>query len=405
MSTQRLTRSTASRHEMIIVGGGNAGLSVAARLVRALKRLDLVLIEPQSTHYYQPLWTLVGGGIFPDKTVSARDQAGLIPAGVHWLQDAVIGFAPEHNTLFTRAGLTLAYEQLVVAPGLHLAWDQVKGLPAALGQSGVCSNYSYAQVDKTWEFIKAFKAGNALFTCPNTPVKCKAAGQKIMYLMEHFLRRSGQRPQANIIFATADPQIFPVPKYAAVLAQLAAERGIDIRFQHNLIELRADQKEAVFQRLDTDTTVVLPYEFIHVTPPQRAPDFIRNSPLANAEGWVAVDQNTLQHQRYPNIFSLGDASSLPTVKTGAAVRHQAPVLVQNLLAFKQGKPLPARYDGYTACPIVTRYGRVVLTEFDYDKRPRETFPFNQAKERFSMYLLKKYALPFLYWHGILRGLL
>jgi sulfide:quinone oxidoreductase len=398
------SNSATSRHQIIIVGGGHAGISVAARLRRASGRYGITMIEPRSTHYYQPLWTLIGGGVFPDKAVSTREEAKLIPTDVNWVQDEVVEFDPEDDALLTRSGLKLSYEQLVVAPGLELAWDLVKGLSEARGNNGVCSNYAYDTVDKTWEFMTAFQAGNAIFTCPTTPVKCKAAGQKIMYLTEHFLRKTGKRQRAKVIFATADTTLSPVPKYAAVLDKIASERGIDVQFQHDLIEVRGDRKEAVFRRLDTGATVVLPYELIHVTPPQRAPDCVRNSLLADAAGWVDVDRHTLQHRRYPNIFSLGDASNLPTIKTGAAVRKQAPVLVENLLAFRQRIPLTARYEGYTSCPIVTRYGRVMLTEFDYAKRPRETFPFNQAKERISMYLLKKYALPFLYWHVFLRGL-
>jgi sulfide:quinone oxidoreductase len=234
-------------------------------------------------------------------------------------------------------------------------------------------------------------------------VKCGGAPQKIAYLADDAFRKAGVRDRAHITFATAGASIFAVKKYADTLTKVYQRKGIDVRFRHELVEIRAATKEVVFQNLDTSEAVVLPYDMIHVTPPMSAPDFIKQSPLANEAGWVDVDKNTLQHVRYPNVFSLGDASSLPTSKTGAAIRKQAPVLVANLLNLKRERPPEKSYDGYTACPLVTGYNRLVLAEFDYDGKPQETFPFDQSKERRSMYLLKAYALPQLYWHAILPG--
>lgn len=391
-----------TRYRIVIVGGGSAGITVAAQLARKVPPSEIVIIEPSDKHYYQPLWTLVGGGVFP-KQQSERDERSLIPAGTTWLRDAVSEFAPDDNAVLTREGKRIQYDYLVVAPGLQLDWDKIKGLKDTLGRDGVCSNYSYDIVDKTWEFMRAGKGGNAIFTQPSPPIKCAGAPQKIMYLADDTFRKAGVRAQTNVIFASAAASIFAVKKYAQALDKIAARRQIDTRFQHNLIEVRPQTKEAVFQRLDTKEEVVLPYSLLHVTPPMSAPDFIKRSPLASEAGWVDVDKQTLQHVRYPNIFSLGDASSLPTSKTGAAIRKQAPVLVQNLMATRQGRSLTARYDGYTSCPLVTGYGRLILAEFDYDLIPRETFPFDQGQERYSMYLLKAYGLPALYWHGMLKG--
>jgi sulfide:quinone oxidoreductase len=224
-----------------------------------------------------------------------------------------------------------------------------------------------------------------------------------MYLADDHFRRSGVRQQSRVTFLSALPSIFHVPHYVPPLEQVLRRKEIETRYQHNLIEIRPQSKEAVFQRLDTGEEVVRHYDLIHVTPPQSAPDFIKRSPLANQEGWVDLDQNTLQHARFPNVFGLGDATSLPTSKTGAAIRAQAPVLAKNISAAINGKPLPDRYDGYASCPLVTGYGRLILAEFDYEKEPKETFPFDQRKERLSMYLLKKHLLPLYYWKALLRG--
>lgn len=391
-----------STPRIVIVGGGTGGISVAARLARALPGADLRIIEPSERHFYQPLWTLVGAGA-SDRESTVRDEADLIPAGATWIRDAVAEFRPEENHVLTAGGERIDYDHLVVAPGIKIRWGAIDGLEGALGQGGVCSNYSYDTVDSTWAAIRATHEGNAIFTYPNTPVKCGGAPQKIMWLAEHHFRRAGVRDPVNVIFASAGKAIFGVEKYRRALEKLVAERGVDTRFRHDLVAIRAASREAIFRHLDTDAEVVIPYSMIHVTPPMGPPDFVKESPLADAAGWVDVDKATLQHVRYANVWSLGDASSLPTSKTGAAIRKQAPVLVENLLAAHAGRPLTAAYDGYTSCPLVTGYGRLILAEFNYAGEPVETFPFDQSKERLSMYLLKKHLLPQMYWHGMMRG--
>ncbi|MCA9149843.1 MAG: NAD(P)/FAD-dependent oxidoreductase [Planctomycetales bacterium] len=390
------------RHQVIIVGGGTAGITVAARLRIAAPHLDIAIIESSDKHYYQPLWTLVGGGVFRPEE-SGRDEAGLIPAGVQWIQDAVETFDPHQNQVTTRSGESIGYDYLVVAPGIQIFWDQIKGLKESVGKHGVCSNYSIATVGSTWQFIRELKEGTAIFTQPPGAVKCGGAPQKICYLAEDHFRRSGVRDNINVLFTLAGPRLFAVDKYREVLEQVAARKGVDTRFRHNLVEIRPQTKEAVYQHLDTNEEIVLRYDLIHVTPPMGAPDFVSRSELAGEGGWVDVDKHTLQHTRFANIFGLGDAASLPTSKTGAAIRKQAPVAVENLLAAIDQRPLTGSYDGYTSCPVVTGYDSLVLAEFDYNGEPAETFPFNQAQERFSMLMLKKFGLPALYWHGMLRG--
>ncbi len=389
-------------HQVVIVGGGTGGITVAAQLARQVSGLDIAIIEPSEKHYYQPLWTLVGGGVYP-KEVTERNEADYIPANTKWIRDAVTEFYPDENYVMTRGGVKVSYDYLVVAPGIQIDWDQVKGLKESIGKDGVCSNYAYEYVDKTWEFIKNFKGGHAVFTQPNTPIKCGGAPQKIVYLAEDYFRKSGVRDKTKITFALNTDSIFGVKKYADTLNKVLERKKIETMYKHNLIEVRPDSKEAVFENLDTGEEVAVKYDLLHVTPPMSSPDFIKESPLADQGGWVDVDQHTLQHKKYDNVFSLGDASNLPTSKTGAAIRKQAPVLVKNLIAVMNGSPASAKYDGYTSCPLVTGYNSLVLAEFDYDKNPQETFPFDQSKERYSMYLLKKYLLPLFYWKGMLKG--
>lgn len=389
--------------QIVIVGGGSAGISVAARLSRALGRsANVAIIEPSSDHYYQPAWTLVGAGTFR-KEATRRDEGTLIPKHAIWIKDAVAAFKPDENVVLTRSGKRIGYRFLVVAAGIQTNWNKVAGLPEAVGKGGVCSNYSYETVSSTWDSIRQFKGGTAIFTHPNTPIKCGGAPQKIMYMADETFRKNGVRDRSRVVLAIANPNLFQVERYRVVLEQVAKEKNIETLFLHDLIAINPGTKTAVFRKLDNQEEVALNYDMIHVCPPMSAPDFIAKSPLADAGGWVEVDKYTLQHVRHANIFGLGDCSSLPTSKTGAAIRKQAPVVTKNLLALMKGQPFSARYDGYTSCPLVTGYGKMVLAEFDYDKTPQETFPFNQAKERWSMWLLKKYLLPILYWHGMLKG--
>jgi sulfide:quinone oxidoreductase len=391
-------------YEILVIGGGTGGLSVAARLRDRPDPPEVAILEPSEKHYYQPLWTLVGGGVFP-REESMRDEADFIPAGVEWIREGAAAVDPEHNEVTTTAGRAIAYEFLVVAPGMQLDWEKIPGLADSVGRpgTGVVSNYSYETVSATWEAIRAFRGGAAVFTEPTTPVKCGGAPQKIMYLAEDAFRRAGVREKSTVRFFNAKPTLFTSPYYTPMLAQLCRERGMEVHLEHELRELRPDAREAVFRDLAAGEDLVVRYDLIHVTPPMSAPDFVKASPLANADGWVDVDRHTLRHVRYANVFALGDASSLPTSKTGAAIRKQAPVLVENLLAARAGCPPEAVYDGYTSCPVVTGYGKLILAEFDYSKNPTESFPFDQSRERYSMYALKAYALPRMYWHGMLRG--
>lgn len=389
-------------HHVVIVGGGTAGITVAAQLLNADPALDVAIIDAAKKHYYQPLWTLVGGGACKLEE-SSRDEADVIPYGAKWIQDFVQSFDPERNSLTTKQGDVISYDFLVVAPGIQINWDAVKGLKDAVGKDGVCSNYSAETVQSTWNSIRNLKSGTAIFTHPNTPVKCGGAPQKICYLAEDYFRKHGVRDQINVVLCHAGGNIFAVDKYRETLEKVIERKDIDTRFHHDLIEIRANSKEAVFRHLQTNEEIILKYDMIHVSPPMGPPDFVAQSPLADDSGWVDVDKYTLQHIRFANVFGIGDASNLPTSKTGAAIRKQAPTLVSNLLAASRGEEPTAQYDGYTSCPLVTGYDSMVLAEFGYDKQPMETFPFDQSQERFSMFLLKKFGLPNLYWHGMLKG--
>lgn len=401
-----------THYQVLVIGGGNAGLSVAAHLLRRKPSLSVGIIEPSEKHYYQPAWTLVGGGVY-DINKTVRPEAQYIPKGATWIQDYAEQIQPESNTVITRRGERYTYDCLVVCPGLQLDWHKIKGAEQWLGKRGITSIYTFATAPYTYECIRSFTGkGKALFTAPNTPIKCGGAPQKIMYLAADSFRRRGILRPDMVHFYSGGSVIFSVQKYAQVLQKVCQRYQIGLHFFHNCVEIDGENKVAYFEAKQGDTTerIAVEFEMIHITPPQSAPDFIKRSPLAvpnDPLGWMEVDKFTLQHPRYRNVFGIGDVTNTPNAKTGAAIRKQNPVLVENLLYCIEHNtttiPAPKTYNGYGSCPLITGYGRLMLAEFDYDNQPQETFPFDQGKERFSMWLLKKEILPRLYWGAILRG--
>lgn len=397
---------TAKRHQIVIVGGGTAGISVAARLRRAKVR-DIAIIDPATTHYYQPLWTLVGAGV-TTAAATARPQQSVLPRGVTWIQRAAVGVDPDAQQVHLDDGTSVSYEFLVMAPGIQLDWDKVPGLTETLGRDGVSSNYRYDLAPKTWEFIRSTDRGSAIFTMPSGPIKCAGAPQKIAYLAADHWRRRGVLGSMDIHLVLPTPGMFGIPEFAQVLEQVAKRYGITVHFNSELVEVSPDARDAVIHDLVNDTKTSLPYDLMHVVPPQSAPDWVKASPLAdpgNPAGYVAVDQYTMRHVTYPNVFSLGDAGSTPNSKTGAAIRKQAPVVTKNLLAVMAGREPEARYNGYASCPLTTSYKTMLLAEFDYNVQPTPSIPLiNTKKERRDMWYLKRYGLPFLYWNLMLKGL-
>jgi sulfide:quinone oxidoreductase len=395
-----------AHYQLLVIGGGNAGISVTSQLLRKNKDLNIAIIDPSENHFYQPAWTLVGGGTF-DINKTIRKEASVIPKGAIWIKDAVASFLPEKNEITTKTGTIYSYDFLVVAPGIQLNWNAVRGLKETIGKNNVTSNYSFDFAPYTFECIKAMKPGmTALFTSPSTALKCGGAPQKITYLAADYFRKHGLLGKVKVDFSTAGKVVFGIKKYAVELQKVVDKLQVEMHYRHDLVAVDGNNKTATFKITDENgiaSEITKHFDMLHVTPPQSAPDFIAQSPLANEKGWIDVDKYTLQHVRYKNIFGIGDATSTPNGKTGAAVRKQAPVLVKNLLSLMSGKELKAKYNGYSSCPIVVGYGKLILAEFDYENKPVETFPFNQAKPRWSMWILKKYILPWLYWNKILKG--
>ena len=395
-----------NHYNVVIVGGGAAGTSLANDLKKQNASLDIALIEPSTEHYYQPAFTLVGGGAFKLKNAT-REQKNLLPDGITWHKNYASSFSPDDNKVYLDTGCEISYDYLVVCPGLQLDFHKIKGLESTLGQNGVCSNYSPKHVEYTWQTVQKITSGNALFTQPAMPIKCAGAPQKAMYLASDHFRKNGHLDKVNVEFFNAGPGLFGVPFFAKALEKVIADYGITTNYSSNLVEIDGPAKKATFEVKDSDGNTELVdtyFDMIHVTPPQSSPDFIKESPLSNEAGWLDVDPETLIHTQYKNIFGLGDVIGTTNAKTAAAVRKQVPVVADNILSLMSGDQMGAKYTGYGSCPLTTSLSSVMLAEFSYGGEVTPSFPFlDPRKNRYIWWLGKRIGLPLLYWNIMLKG--
>ena len=397
--------STTGKHKFLIIGGGTAGITVAARLLRK-GHTDVAVIEPSDKHYYQPMWTLVGGGQATAASTE-RPESSVMPKEATWIRKAAGAVDPEANTVTCDDGSVYGYDVLVVCPGIQLDWDKTEGLTDALGKNGVSSNYRYDLAPRTWDFIRQTRSGSAVFMMPSGPMKCAGAPQKIAYLAADYWRKQGVLSDIDIHLVVPTPRIFGIPAIADNLDKVIAGYGIHLHTLSEITAVDADARKVTVSAVgEGGTGTTLSYDMLHAVPRQSAPDWIKASPLSTGEptGYVEVDKHTMQHVRYPNVFALGDAGSTPNSKTGAAIRKQAPVVVENIEAHLAGRPLTASYDGYASCPIVTSTHDMLLAEFDYDFNLKPSFPvLNPTKPHRAYWYLKKYGLPIMYWDMMLKG--
>ena len=416
-----------SRHyNVVVIGAGTGGIMTAAQIKNQKRDASIAIVDPAETHYYQPAWTLVGAGAY-DYNKTGRPMSSVIPKGCDWVKDAVTTIDANNSKVNTANSGELSYDILVAAPGIQIDVEGIPGLKEGLEAGVVCSNYTDPK--KTWELVQKFKGGNAVFTQPTTPIKCGGAPQKIMYLADDHWAKTGVKSNTNVIFATPGSVIFGVPDFAKTLTKVLQRKNIHFKPFYAISKIDVANKEVHFtnakpgendcvvnegnglsERTEGDSAYVIPFDLLHLAPPQSAPDFIKNSPLSNGTpgGWIDVDINTLQHNKYSNVFAVGDAAALPTAKTGAAIRKQAPVVAGNVVAMlNSNKITDVQYEGYSSCPLVTGYGKMVLAEFKYNN-VRDSDPFlskfvDTTKENYSMWILKKFGLPYMYWNRMMKG--
>jgi sulfide:quinone oxidoreductase len=392
--------------KVVVIGGGSSGIGVIASIRKRVKEADITVVEPNDCHYYQPAWTLVGGGLF-DISKTQRAMRDVIPSGVSWLQDSIVRVDPDEKYIETRQGKRVSYDFLIVACGLVLRWDKIEGLEETLGLNGVTSNYRFDLAEYTWKLVREMQGGKAIFSQPTLPIKCAGAPQKALYLSCDHWRRQGVLNNINVNFCLAGTAVFGVPQFVPPLTDYLKKYRAQVNFRHNLVRVDGKRRQAIFA-LDSDEEekreIALPFDMLHVVPPQSAPAFIAQSGLSDGSGWCDVDKFTLQHKRWQTIFAVGDCCATPNAKTLAAARKQVVVVAENIAALINGAPPTAHYDGYGSCPLTVEKGKVVLAEFGYDSKLLPTFPLldNTQPSRMAWWL-KAWFLPRFYWAGMLRG--
>jgi len=402
------TQQADREFDIVVVGAGAAGVAVCSSILARKPDVNIAVIDPADIHYYQPGWTMVGAGVFtPEQTV--KTLSSLIPKGVTWIKNAVSAFEPDKNCVLLDGCHTVSYKHLIVCPGLKLDWHKIEGLSETLGKNGVTSNYRFDLAPYTWELVQGLRGGKAVFTQPPMPIKCAGAPQKAMYLScDHWLS-SGVLGKIDVEFYNAGPVLFGVKEYVPSLMKYVEKYQASLQFTHNLVKVDGPNKRAYFKQTGegaSDELVEVAFDMLHVAPPQSAPDFIKVSPLADEAGWVDVDQSTLQHKKYNNIYGLGDAMNAPNAKTAAAARVQAPIVANNVLYDMGLYNKRAIYNGYGSCPLTVEKGKIILAEFGYGGKMLPTFPnwlINGTQPSHLAWLLKEKILPPMYWEGMLKG--
>lgn len=447
-SAATAAQASNAKGKIVIVGGGLSGVATAAKLRNTLSNPDITVIEPnEESVSYQPGQTLIGSGLWKKSDIMYQTK-DFMPKGVNWIKESAVEFDPDNNQVKTSSGKVISYDYLVIATGLVLDFGAIKGLEEVgdvysldktdaaraqkiLGKDGLCSIYFADGAVDTWtqmqKFIADAKSGKkvtGVFPEPHTAFKCGGAQKKMVNLVDARLNEAKARANADLNFYTNGGRLFGVPIYHdAIDAQMKA-RNVNVSYSHKFVAVDPSAKTVTVQKhwkekvwdeeleMEDEVTrtqdVEVAYDFCHVIPPQKAPKEIANSPVGSGAGWVPVDQYTLQHLKYPNIFSLGDVAAVPLGKTGGSARKQYNVLVENLIATMEGKPMTAKYDGYTVCPLITSIGTVMMAEFKWNPDgpgavPAPSFPLDPAQERWLMWLLKAYMLKPMTVYGMLSG--
>ena len=414
-----------THYQVIIIGGGTGGIMTAAMLKKKSPNTKIAIVEPTDKHLYQPAYTLVAAGTF-DMADTEREMSSVIPKGVEWIKDKAVSFDPDKNTVVTEKSGDLNYDFLVLSPGVAMVPELIEGLKEALEQKIVCSNY--IDPEETWRQLQKFKGGNALFVQPSTPIKCGGAPQKAAYMSSDYLKKQGLLEKSKVILTMPGSVVFGVKEIKKTLEKVIQNYGIHLRTSYSPVKIDPEKKIIYFkyigadadgclsstdqlgEKLSGESMIEIPFDFMHIAPPQSTPQYIRESPFVNSDGWLDVDLNSLKHNKYDNVYGIGDAAALPTAKTGAAIRKQVPVVIDQLLHVLNNSELKGKaYDGYSSCPLVTGYGKMVLAEFDYknnftpDPKLKQLLIFDSSKEHYRLWLLKKHILPYLYWNKMLKG--
>ncbi|BAF72241.1 NAD(P)/FAD-dependent oxidoreductase [Sulfurovum sp. NBC37-1] len=425
--TKLSTFASRKKADIVIIGGGTAGMTVAARLRRSAPNAKITLIAPNETHLYQSGQVYVAAGLFSEFD-NKRPTSELLPDNVIWMKDKVTAFDPDKNRVQTAKHNTVPYDYLVVALGCEYDYNAVEGMSSDdIGKHGIASVYMNdlnegtsegAIVSRMWMKAIRRKAQKSevrvLFSDSQTPVKGEGASLSMLFLANDMLKGNGLKikdkdlqHKVKFTLTKAGKVLFPSAKIDAALKRTMKKTdNVSVSYGHILKRIDKEKKVAVYANGDEEVNVS--YDYLHITPPMRAPQVVRDSELSIKngphKGWLDVDENTLRHPKYRNVFGLGDVVGLSSGKSGGAVREQAIVLQDNIAAVMEGKVEPMSYEGYSVSPIKTRYGRVMLAEYT-PKGLAPMFPLNPTTPRWIWWEMDLHLMRRAYYDLMMRGML
>jgi len=385
--------------EVLVIGGGNAGISLAAKLLRDGAR-DVVVVEPSPVHRYRPLLNYVGSGQARPADVE-RPAGSVMPPGVRWVQDAVAAVEPATRTVRTRRGASIRYTTLVLCPGMHEDWAATPGLQDAYTAGWAGSTYVASSAPLVWPALRAVREGSVVFTVPPEPAPCGPTALKPALIACDSWRRAGVLADLDVTVVLPDAQPLGVAGADEHLEAAFADYGVTVLRRSRLVGV-----DPVLRTLDVATpagTRRLDHvAYAHAVPHYRAPQWITDSGLSgdSPAGLVDIDPRTLRSRRHDAVWSIGDVAGLDTRSSGGALRKQVAVLAHNVAAAAAGRRLKA-YDGYTVMPVTTARHRLMLVQADRE-RPRP-LPLLGFAPRRSAWWFDRYVLPRVYFQRLLRG--
>jgi sulfide:quinone oxidoreductase len=389
--------------DVLVIGGGNAGVSAAARLIR--KGVTGVgLIEPNDIHTYRPLLSYVGGGQASMREAE-RTQRSVIPRGCTWLRDSAVMVDPDSRTVWCASGRRYGYRDLVLGTGLVPDTDALAGIHAALDSPAVASNY-VQRAEDTWQLVQDMPlGGKAVFTVPRPPVSCTATTIKPLFLAAAHWKRTGRLSGVDITLVVDRPNLLPASQLDGRLLEHLRTLGVRVLFDTAVTELSPNQHNITVTGPD-GAIEHLPYDMLHLVPPFRGARWLESSGLTDAQphGLIDIDSRTLRHRTYPEIWAAGDAAAVDTDPSGGGLRPQISILVDNLLAARDGGTLQD-YDGYTVAPVTTDAHRLIPGEYDRAGSIASSLPsfIDPLRPRRAAWAFDRYVLPRTYWNLILNG--
>lgn len=385
--------------QIVVLGAGVGGTMTANMLRRRLDRseAEITVVDKSRKHAYQPSFYLLPFG-YMEPADQFRDVDDLLGSDIEFVQAEITGVDPASKTV-ELADEALSYDYLVVALGHRLAPEETPGMLEGWEETAaVYPFYHFEAAMELRDALESFDGGTFVVSVPDTSIKCGGAPLKMTMLAEDYFRRREIRDDVEVVMTKGSDAVFGVSPYREKLEEIWTERDIEAKLNFTVEEI--DHEAQIIHATDGATQE---YDLYAPVPPQYGqPALTDNSPLTDGDEehggeYVTVDEHTLQHTEYEDVFALGDGCNTPNAKTAAAARKQSHVVLENLTAHMDGRPQTAEYEGYAACPLLTKKGKAMVAEFDYENS------ISAPVESRLNWIMDVNILPSFYWNTWLRG--